>query len=192
MTVKNYSDPQLVASLQKGEEAAMTEIYDRYWKKLLGIAYNHTHDKSSAQEIVQEVLIKLWDRRDDIQINSLPNYLAMSVKYMVINHTMRERRRSEIAYNVIGKHDHNYEHEQIYAQFLKKYIGGVVEVLPEKCKLVFKASRESGKNIREIAQDLNIAEKTVEAHLTKALKSIKYSLKSAGIMTLCYFSFYIF
>lgn len=181
--VKDYNDQQLVGSLQRGHEAAMTEIYDRYWQKLLGVAYKHTLNKSAAQDIVQDIMIKLWDRREEIQINSLSAYLGTAVKYSVITYLVRERRRNKIADQVSVPILQGREDEEIYARFLKEYIEGVVELLPEKCKLVFKSSRESGKNIQQIAKELNISEKTVEAHLTKALKTIRYSLRKSGIIT---------
>jgi RNA polymerase sigma-70 factor (family 1) len=181
---ENFSDEQLVESLITGDEAAITEIYNRYWRKLLSIAYNHTKDKSAAEEMVQEVLIKLWDRRSKLKIDSLPNYLAMAVKYSVFSYLQRERRRSEIAAFTLPKNDYDFDDEKIYAQFLKEYINGVVEKLPEKCRMVFKFSRENGKSTAEIAEHLDISPKTVEAHLTKAIKSIRYSLQSTGIFVL--------
>ncbi len=182
--IGDFSEEQLVHSLKEGDEAAIAEIYKRYWRKLLAIAYNHTRDKSSAEEIVQHVLIKLWDRRSELKIDSLSGYLATAVKYSVLNAIYRERRRNEIAMKVFGHQYHDFDDEVIYASFLKEYINGVVDKLPEKCKLVFKYSREQGKNNPQIAFELNIAEKTVEAHLTKALKAIKYSLRNTGLMLL--------
>jgi RNA polymerase sigma-70 factor (ECF subfamily) len=187
---KNNSDKQLIASLKAGDANAMTEIYNRYWRKMLLVAYNLTKDKSTAQEIVQQVLIKLWDRRDTVNIDSLPNYLAVAVKYSVYTYLSREKRRSEVDAANLPKAVDNFDEEKIYANFLQEYISGVVDTLPEKCKLVFKYSRENGKTIPEIARDLSISEKTVEAHLTKALKSIKYSLKNSGTLNVAIFLTY--
>lgn len=178
---QNNSDRQLIDSLKLGDESAMTEIYNRYWRKMLAIAYNFTRDKSTSEEIVQEVFIKLWDRRNSTNIVSLPNYLAVAIKYSVFTYLSREKRRNQVAANFVPTVGYNFDDEEIYAQFLKEYIDGVVDKLPEKCKLVFKFSRENGKSIPQIANELSISEKTVEAHLTKALKSIKYSLKNSGI-----------
>ncbi|WDF77197.1 RNA polymerase sigma-70 factor [Mucilaginibacter sp. KACC 22773] len=189
--IKNFSEEQLVLSLKAGDEAAIAEIYRRYWRKLLAIAYNHFRDKSSAEEIVQDVLIKLWDRRAEVSIDSLSGYLVTAVKYTILNAIYRERRRNEIAFNVFGSNDCDFDDEKIYANFLKEYINGVVEKLPEKCRLVFKCSREQGKNIPQIAFELNIAEKTVEAHLTKALKSIKLSLRNTSLVLLVSFVYLI-
>ncbi|QJD96236.1 RNA polymerase sigma-70 factor [Mucilaginibacter robiniae] len=180
--VKKYDDQQLVEALQAGEKAAITEIYRRYWQRLLAIAYNHTKDKASAEEVVQEVLIKLWDNRNKIRPHSLPNYLATAVKYSVLTHLYREKRRSNIAASLYLSQEMDLADERIYARFLQQYIDGVVDLLPEKCRLVFQHSRLQGKNNAQIAREMQIAEKTVEAHLTKALKTIRYSLKSAGLL----------
>lgn len=182
MGVRNFSDSELVDSLKKGNEAAIAEIYKRYWRKLLAIAYNHTKDKVAAEEIVQEVLIKLWDKREGLQINSLPNYLATATKFSVLTAIYRQKRRSDIAVSVFGNTLHDFDDEKIYARFLQEYINGVVEKLPEKCRLVFKYSREEGRSIPQIAIEMHIAEKTAEAHLTKALKVIRLSLRSIGMV----------
>jgi len=182
MRLINYSDHQLVDSLQQGNEAAIAEIYTRYWKKLLAIAYNHLKDKALAEEVVQEVLIKLWDRRAQLQIQSLPDYLATAVKYSVFRALHRQKRKEAITQTIFRIHDqYEFDEQRIYARFLQHYINGEVEKLPEKCQLVFKYSRQQGMSVVQIAQKLNIAEKTVETHLTKALKFIRISLRNAGI-----------
>lgn len=182
MAVKNFSDNDLVESLKKGDETAIAEIYNRYWRKLLAIAFNHTKDKIAAEEIVQEVLIKLWDKRENIKIDSLPNYLATATKFSVLTTIHRQKRRADIAYAVYGQNLHDFDDEKIYTRFLQEYIDGVVDNLPEKCRLVFKHSREEGRSIPQIAIEMNIAEKTAEAHLTKALKVIRLSLRSIGML----------
>ena len=179
-----FTDKQLTDSLKNGEEGAITEIYNRYWSKLLAIAYNHTREKQAAQEIVQNVLIALWGRRDAIAIDSLPNYLAMAVKYAVLQSLQKDKRRTDIARSLYDPRAANDGEGQVDAIFLQQYINGVVEQLPEKCRLVFKYSREKGRTIPEIGKELNMADKTVEAHLTKALKTLRYALKGIGLSLL--------
>jgi len=191
MGFKNFSDSDLIDSLKTGNEDAITEIYRRYWRKLLAIAFNHTKDKVAAEEIVQEVLIKLWDKREQLQINSLPNYLATATKFSVLTAIHRQKRRSDIAASAYGKTLHDFDDEKIYARFLQEYINGVVEKLPEKCKLVFKYSREEGRSISQISDEMNIAEKTAEAHLTKALKAIRVSLRNVGMFYLVFLQIFI-
>ena len=175
--VINYTltDAELVQLLAAGKEDAFTEIYNRYWERLLAIAYNLTKDQVLAEEITQEVFISLWKRRSQVQIETLGGYLATAVKFSIFKHIVRQKRRKEILKDAPMMIDN--EEERIYALFLKEYIQGIVEQLPEKCRLVFQYSRQEGMTLPEIADKLNISHKTAEAHLTKALKTIKLNLK---------------
>ncbi|MGA6118200.1 RNA polymerase sigma-70 factor [Sphingobacterium anhuiense] len=193
MEFESLNDDQLIARLQMSDARAITEIYRRYWRKLLAIAYNHIGDKDDAEEVVQTVFIKLWDKRNDIAIGQLPNYLATAVKYSVFSMIQKKNRKDEVGqFFVMNHQSQDYEEEKIYTIFLRQYIKGVVEELPDRCRLVFTYSREQGKTIPEIATTMNITEKTVEAHLTKALRRIKHSLKAIGISVAIAISFYIF
>jgi len=184
-----FSEDELLISMATGDEAAFTEIYNRYWRRLLAIAYHHTHDESTAKEIVQEVLIKLWDRRAELEIRQLSQYLATAIKFSVFKAITREKRRNTIAADVFGE-TISQDDEQIYARFLHDYINGIVEQLPEKCKQVFKSSRMEGKGTAQIARELKISEKTVEAHITKALKHIRYGIRNAGLFSVVLLTFF--
>ncbi|SKA41185.1 RNA polymerase sigma-70 factor, ECF subfamily [Chitinophaga eiseniae] len=170
------SDADLMLSLREGDSCAFTEIYHRYWKQLLAVAYLHCKDKTMAEEIVQEVFISLWNRRSELYIDNINAYLATAVKLSVFKQYARQKRRDEIKEQVAAPDITTFDEEQIYTRFLQQQINGVVEVLPEKCRLVFKLSREEGLTIPEVARSMGIAEKTAEAHLTKALKVLKLRL----------------
>ncbi|HVX00982.1 MAG TPA: sigma-70 family RNA polymerase sigma factor [Candidatus Babeliaceae bacterium] len=151
---------------------------------MLAIAYNHLKDKQAAEEILQEVFMSLWDRRFELRLDPVSGYLATAVKFSVFKHFSRKKRHQELLdahYEVRSIIPHD---EQIYAAFLAEYINGIVETLPEKCRLVFKYSRQENLTIPEIALEMGIAEKTAEAHLTKALKTIRVALKDSGILLL--------
>ncbi|WP_227024643.1 RNA polymerase sigma-70 factor [Chitinophaga ginsengisegetis] len=162
--------------LREDKGDAFTEIYDRYWKKLLAIAYHHCRDKVIAEEIVQEVFIGLWNRRKELYIDKVDAYLATAVRLSVFKQYVRQKRRDEIKEQAADPIITTWDEEKIYTRFLQQHINGIVEVLPEKCRLVFKLSREEGLSIPEVAQRMGIAEKTAEAHLTKALKVLKVKL----------------
>ncbi|MGN7819342.1 RNA polymerase sigma-70 factor [Chitinophaga sp. 22536] len=178
------SDADLIMSLREGDSGAFTEIYNRYWKQLLAIAYLHSRDKTIAEEIVQEVFISLWNRRNELYIDNVNAYLATAVKLSVFKQLVRQKRRDEIKEQVAVTDTSSFDEEQIYTRFLQQQINGVVEVLPEKCRLVFKLSREEGLTIPEVALRMGIAEKTAEAHLTKALKVLKLRLNRPYIWAL--------
>lgn len=176
----NFSDQELLEELRLGNRVAFTELFNRYWKKLLAISYTYTKDRSSAEEIVQEVFIGLWNKKDQLNIKTLEPYLATAVKFSVFKSIHQQKRREELAILNYQTELVALDEEKIHAKFLQEYIDGIVEQLPEKCRLVFKYSRNDGLSIPEIAAEMDIAEKTVEAHLTKALKTIKKDLNNSG------------
>lgn len=187
MNLKRLSDQQLIAHFSgKNGENILAEIYSRYWRRLLAIAHNHTADQVLAEELVQNVFIGLWKRRDSLQVKHLPTYLSTAIKYQVFS-AIRKNTRLRSRFTTMDDADLQIPddaHEEIYAQFLDQQIKGIVDTLPETCKLVFTYSRHQGKPNREIAKTMNIAEKTVEGHLTKALKILRLSLKQMGIWIL--------
>jgi RNA polymerase sigma-70 factor (family 1) len=183
-TINPLSEKDLVAAMVAGKEDAFTEIYNRYWERLLSIAFNLTRSQVQAEEVTQEVFISLWDRRGDVEIGSLGAYLATAVKFSVFKSIVRQRRRQEILKENYTTVLFDNTEDKIYTRFLKEYIDGVVETLPEKCRLVFQYSRREGLSVSEVAKRLDISPKTAEAHLTKALKVIRLSLKSSGPLML--------
>ena len=172
-------DNELVDKLSTGDSYAFTEIYNRYWKKLFTVAANKIDDLDEAEEIVQDIFISLWRRREELNvIDTLSAYLAVSVKYKVIK--VLDKRNNRQKYIGYSK-DHiniadNYTEEWLEFEELKSRLAIFVAELPEKCRMVYQLSREAGYTQRKIAEELNISEKTVEAHLGKALKVLRTRL----------------
>lgn len=184
LNLSSYTDPELVNLLKKDNHTAVNEIYNRYWKKMLLIAWNHSNDKTVAKDIVHEVFISLWERRHLVDVLNLPAFLATAVKFSVYKHQQRESRRLELAKQNYQFNELIDDEEKLDARFLQEYIDGIVEEMPEKCRLVFRYSREMGLKNNEIADKINITEKGVEATLTRALKIIRGELKNYGLSIL--------
>ncbi len=177
-----YTDQELTALLKQGDHLAFQEVFERYWNKLLAIAYNHTRDKSDAEEIVQEVFVSLWSKCEHVDILALDRYLATAVKFTVFNNYYRKKKRNEDMVNRMPYRESYEIEDEIAVRFLQEQIDAIVTRLPEKCRLVFKYSREAGLKNHEIAKEMGISEKTVEAHLSKALKTLKGNLPDTGAM----------
>ncbi len=168
------TDDELLQSIRlEDNNDSFTVLYDRYWNKSLAIAYNLTHDKSLAKDIVQEVFISFWNRRKTLQINNFSNYLATSVKFSYFMHIEKERRRRIIREEKLDPQHEAALDEQIEALFCADYFSSLLESLPEKCRLVISYSRLDDMKNADIAEKMNISEKTVEGHLTKGLKIIR-------------------
>ncbi|WP_134088615.1 RNA polymerase sigma factor [Olivibacter sp. XZL3] len=183
----HISDEKLVQLLKTGNKLAFTIIYDRYWKSLLSIAYNHLKDPVKAEELVQDIFLDLWARREHSAIDNLRSYLAGAIKFSVFKTIYREKRRKELLDNHEQQVEHVFNEQRIDLRIIQDTLEGLVNELPKQCKLVFKKSRYEYKPNKVIANELNISEKSVEANLTRALKSLRYSLERAGILSLLSF-----
>jgi len=177
-----YSDKELVALVNSRDHLAFTEIYDRYWRKLLMIAWNHTQENSHAKDLVHEVFMSLWEKSDPAEIQNVGAYLATAMRLSLFQHFQKEQRRTGLAKENYIFSELSDDDEKLDALFLKEYINGIVEEMPEKCKLVFRYSRDHGLKNAEIAEKMNISEKGVEATLTRALKILRFKLKNYSII----------
>ena len=179
-----FSDAELALLLKQADKAAYTEIYNRYWKKMLLVAWNHCKDKAQSEDIVHEVFISLWNRRSEVLIENIPAFLTTAIKFNIFKYYQKIQHRKQLALQNYEFKESSYDEDKLDALFLKEYINGIVEQLPEKCRLTFKYSREEGLSNAEIAEKMDISEKGVEANLTRALKTIKGSLKDSGLLLL--------
>ncbi len=184
MNTKILTDHELVELMRDGEDAVFTEIYNRYWKRIFTVAISKTGGNiEEAEEIVQDIFLSLWSRRHQLELtSSLEHYLAASVKYRIIKSlAKKDLHRRYTAHNqVTTSLSDNSTQDWLDFEDLQTRLEALVAGLPEKCQLVYRMSREDGYSQREIAGELSISEKTVEAHLGKALKLLRnglYSLK---------------
>jgi RNA polymerase sigma-70 factor (ECF subfamily) len=179
------TDHDLLVFLKEGREEAFAEIYRRHWEKLLAIGLHYTQSKELAEEVVHDVFLRLWLQRASVEINSLAPYLGTAVKFSVFKALMKERRRSQIRARLPQSEIVSNDDERIEARFLQEYFQGIIETLPEKCRIVFRYSREDSLSLAEIAARMNISQKTVESHMTKALKTLRHGLaKLQSFMTI--------
>ena len=179
MNYKSSSDKELLEYLKEGSQEAFTEIYNRYWKQMLVIAYTFSKDKSVSQDIVQEIFAKLWVRKAELNIEYLNTYLGSAVRFSVFKLIYKQKRRLEIESQNVADELSTLTEEQIDTRFIQEYINKVVEELPENCRMVFNYSRNYGLSTTEISMELGISKKTVEGYLTKGLKIIRLNLKNA-------------
>lgn len=158
---------------------ALKLLYDQSGDKLFRIALNLVDDVEVAKGIIQNVFGDLWERRNTLDINtSLDAYVVRAVKYASIDYlrakAARERLKEEVKTQTPTVH-HDPE-KQLDAIELKNEIDHLVNLLPPKCQTVFRLSRENHMSNKEIALTLEISEKTVERHMTKALGFLRVSL----------------
>jgi len=166
--------------LREGEEGAFTEVYNRYWQVLFNVAANKTNNLAEAEELVQDIFLDVWKRRETIDITSnLRAYLAVALKYRVINLLAKRNRRlryEQYAGKKLSIADASTE-QWLGFNELNERISRLVADLPDKCRVVYQLKKESGYSQREIAIHLQISEKAVEAHISRALKTLRTGIR---------------
>lgn len=161
------------------DDAAFSELYNRYWDKLFGAAYKRVRSVETAEEIVQDLFADLWTRRKTLDIRSgLMVYLFSAVKYRVINNLHKQMVKRSFEQKGVAFYDgyDNSTDEVVIANDLKSRLDHSAEQLPEKCRVIYHLSRNEYQSNKAIAEQLSISEKTVENQITKALKRLRTSL----------------
>lgn len=178
-TLKSYEVKDLLALLSQDNEAAFTELYHRFWKTLLAVAYNRLKDSASAEDIVHDVFASLWANRHKVSIDQLENYLAVAVKYGVMRQMKKKIREKDWRqqFHPLVPAEAPQEAVLQEKQLLER-IKREVEKLPERCRLIFTCSRYGGMPVKEIARDLQLSPKTVENQLSKAIRQIRLATNS--------------
>lgn len=177
---KQLSDNDLLYLMSKDREQAFNELFNRYWDKLLQKAIQKIDDVMEAENIVQDVFVSLWRRRKELKItNSFSHYLLVSVKYRIIKVLNRQRVRRVYFEEGCSSIDLLDDSTRQYLDFveLQERLEQLVGNLPEKARLIYRMNKEEGMSYREIASELDITEKAVDAHLGRVKKALRSGLQ---------------
>lgn len=172
-----YSDEQLLALLKEGDQLAFEQIYSRYWKKLFSLSFHKLQSKHDAEDILHDIFTSIWLRRSSLDINSLEAYLAVAVKYKILEYFNKTIHHTPVSAESHEDLATTLPSDQLDARILASLLSEKIQQLPEKCRIVFEQSRLEGKSNPEIARDLNISRKTVEKHISTALRQLRLNMK---------------
>lgn len=176
----NYTDQKkLLKHLKKGKTTAYTYLVDMYYEQLCNYAKNLARDDYQSEDIVQNVIVRIWQQRDKINSNiNIKNYLYRSVYNEFIDQYRRsnaisalEKKYIEGLDIVLEDEDFNNS-ERIMAMVMK-----TIEKLPPKCKETFLLSKKEGLTYIEIAEYQNVSVNTVEKQIGKAIRIVRETLK---------------
>ena len=184
--VDNDKAGHLLLALQNGDAEAFTAIYKAYWYDMFLVANRKLRNKEAAEEIVQDIFLRLWRERDTQRIENLNYYLFAAVRYEVIDYIRSKGRSFEYldyydAVDSIG--DLNTEN-QLALDELLRVIDECLHILPEKTREIFRLHKLEYWPISRIAARFGLSEKAVEYHLTKSVRLVRTHLKEVMVLLL--------
>lgn len=173
--MQSIENEATIQELRNGNIDVYEEVYCNFYKPLYGMAFRYLRDEDLAEDAVQDIFLKLWDNRINLDINkSLHGFLFSALKNHVLNliksNDRRVKRQCEYIYNTVSEVE-NPEFiviEEDYNRLLKKGL----RKLPEKKRMVFNLKRLNGFSNEMIASHLNISNNTVKSHLYQVRKFI--------------------
>ena len=174
MDYKSLSDAELFNFLKANDEVAFQEIYLRHWKRLLKIARGKLPLTDSPEDIVQDLFVKLWENRHIQDVENPSAYLTTALRHVIIN-VFRSRLVKEkyaMHLQALPAMEYNTEH-QVALNELVTSLHKQVGELPLKTREIFVLNRFEFKSAREISSQLDISERTVEYHISHALKALR-------------------
>jgi len=167
----------LLTALRTGDQHAFSVIFKRYWYHLYSLAYNKVQSHEVAEEIVQDLLVTLWEKRNVLLITNLSHYLNVSLKNRCIDHIRRNATKEKYWHYIKSYFPVMEVEEEVIAHELEEALEKGIAQLPEKSRMIFKLNRLDGLSNSEIAVRIQLSEKSVEYHITKSLKQLKRYLK---------------
>jgi RNA polymerase sigma-70 factor (ECF subfamily) len=178
--ITEKADTDTMNQLSFSDLRSFEELFRQYYQMLCSYAFRFVNDYDTAEEIVQDLFYKLWEKRDELQINlSVKSYLYSAVHHRCLKYI--EHRNVETKYrNYYLLHESEIDNEPQNAtgiHELQGIIDQTLDSLPDRCSKIFRLSRFEGLKYHEIALKLSVSIKTVEANMGKALKLLRKNLK---------------
>ena len=189
----HISDSELWLAVRNDDEHAFAMLFDRYWVRLYKTALRYLKDREKSEETVHDVFLNIWDRRHQLEIETIPNFLLSAIRYQVYNRMRAAKPRLTLVLNDLEMDnllDYNQSDHRIKDQELLQELNHYLEKLPKRCQEIFYLSRMDNLSNQEIAGRLGISKRTVENQITMALKHLRSCFRQASIILWVYYMFF--
>lgn len=162
---------QLYRSIRKNDIKAFEVVFDRYYQKLCYFSMQYSLNRENAEEIVSDILLKLWQNRNKTEIDHLVPYLYKSVKNASLNR--KKQKRTEVWLDEIhGMVEEDNRELKLFSGERLRLAQKIIQEMPPKRRMIFILNRLDGLKYKEIAEVLNISVHTVQNQMVKAVKHL--------------------
>lgn len=172
-------EEKLIIRLKQGDKDAFTRLYEMYWRQVYNFGRLYLTNQSAVEEVVQEVFVKIWESHDFIREGeNFKGLLFIITRNLIFNQHRKNLNEDFYKMTVLSAMENssfNLE-EEIEARNLSEYIDQLIEELPARRREIFNLSRKEQKSYKEIAEILQLSEKTVENQISEALKYLRKNI----------------
>lgn len=182
-TIKELNDNGLILLIQEDSQHAFHELFTRYAPRIYSFSYQYFKNKDDAQELVQRVFMKIWDKRNKIDTSQNIKSYIFRIAANAIYDSIRKRNIEYVFQNYACIHQPDNPDQTLQSVIyndLSHIITTLLQYLPEQQRTVFKLSKIDGLTNDEISVKLNLSKRTVENHLYRALAFLKKRLRAMG------------
>lgn len=189
-----HSNAKLTKLLKKGDMVAFDLIYNQYCQRLYGFVLKFLKQKEDAEEIVQEVFVKVWESRKKIDVYSSFNSFLFTIAYnstmSLLRKRMSQQKYIDHLQNIQIINEASDAISELEYNELNEKVQSLVSQLSPRQQEIFNLSRENGLTHAEIAEKLNISVNTVKNHLVSSLKFLRSNIDSGYIVNLLFISLF--
>ena len=184
---------KVIKEINRGDEKAFRALYESYFPKVAAYAQKLLHSREDAREVAQDVFVKLWIKRRQLDSEqSISGLIYRITKFLCIDRIRKLEKTVKTATisTVVETAERSLEADYLSEELYSTYVT-IIEKLPQKRKLIFELSRNKNLSHKEIAQKLNISPKTVEAQVRLALQQIRDGIKKYSTTVISMFVLFI-
>jgi RNA polymerase sigma-70 factor, ECF subfamily len=178
-------ESDIFESFKKGDQTAFTYFYDKYFKRIQSFSVQFIYDQDEAENLAQEAFLHLWQNRESVDaINGIPSFLYTYAKSKCLNLIRHHKVKDKFKNDLLNQKEkelnievlNSIAFDTLHLTELERIINESINDLPPKTREVFIKKRFENKKNAEIAEEMQVTLKAVEAHMTKALKILKTKL----------------
>lgn len=195
MTEQKFKNEQLILNVKNGQKEAFSELFSLYGPKIYRFALNYLKDKPDAEELMQDVFLKIWEKRE--LLDPAQNIKAYIFK-VAVNSIYDHIRKKNLEKAFADFSSHNYQpgteslwHEVIWNDMLSR-LNSLIDRMPEQRRMIFLLSREEGMSNQQIADKLNLSKRTVENQIYRATQYLKEHMGTDTVFLLLFLFLYSF
>lgn len=177
-------ESELLSKIAEGDEYAFCGLFDHYRKYVFSFGRKLTHSEEAAEEIVQDVFLKIWTGRERLKdIDNFAAYLTILVRnhsFNLLRQMGQRQRADQKIQSAMSEQDNTTEHNLDYREAVR-VLDEVLELLPEQQKMVYTLCHQDGLKYEEAALKMNISAATVHYHMKLALAAIREHFKKNAV-----------